>query len=77
MIALGPIGVLLYMLVYSICIRLLFTNKRKIFVALFILLFAMLCRIQWYGFIYAYKPIIFTLLFYFIFIHNIQRKETA
>ena len=72
MIAWGPIGVLIYTTIYAICIKALFKSSKKILIALFILSFSMLCRIQWYGFIYAYKPILFTILFYLIFIHNIR-----
>lgn len=75
MIAWGPVGVLLYSTVYALSIKLLFKSNKRISVALFILSFSMLCRIQWYGFIYSYKPILFTLIFYFIFIHNIKTKK--
>ncbi|MEE1232786.1 MAG: hypothetical protein U0L16_05940 [Phocaeicola sp.] len=75
MIAWGPVGVLLYSTVYALSIKLLFKSNKRISVALFILSFSMLCRIQWYGFIYSYKPILFTLIFYFIFIHNLKTKK--
>lgn len=75
MIAWGPAGVLLYSTIYALCMKKLFGSSKRISVALFILSFSMLCRIQWYGFIYSYKPILFTLLFYFIFIHNLKTKE--
>lgn len=75
MIAFGPLGVLFYMVVYALCIRLLFLSHKKVFIALFILSIVMLCRIQWYGFIYAYKPIIFTIIFCLIFI-NLQKSKT-
>ena len=75
MIAWGPVGVLLYSTIYALCMKKLFGSNKRISVALFILSFSMLCRIQWYGFIYSYKPILFTLLFYFIFIHNLKTKE--
>lgn len=65
MIAFGPLGVLLYSLVYALCVRKLFVCKSKFWVVLFLIFIVMLCRIQWYGFIYTYKPIIFSYIFYF------------
>lgn len=75
MIAIGPLGTLLYMMVYAFCIRLLFISQKKNFIALFVLSIVMLCRIQWYGFIYAYKPIIFTVIFCLIFIYLQKQKS--
>ena len=65
MIAFGPLGVLLYSLIYALCIRKLFVCRDRYFVVLFLVFIVMLCRIQWYGFIYTYKPIIFSYIFYY------------
>lgn len=66
MLAFGPIGVLFYSLIYALCFRKLFVHRSRFFVVLFLVFVIMLCRMQWYGFIYAYKPIIFSYIFYYI-----------
>lgn len=63
MLALGFIGVILYAFIYGGLMRFLFTKRSYIYSSIFLTLFIMVFRIQWYGIEYCYKPVIFSLFF--------------
>ncbi|MDE6272192.1 MAG: hypothetical protein K2M31_04205 [Muribaculaceae bacterium] len=65
MLAFGPIGVLAYAFVYGRILYYLFIKSRssRYAAAVFLTLVIMTFRTQWYGIIFCYKPVIFSLLF--------------
>lgn len=63
MLAFGALGPLLYIALYSAIIRLLFQKRDVYSTLLFLTMTVMAFRIQWYGVIYCYKPIIFSFIF--------------
>lgn len=75
MLAFGWFGVIIYITLYALLIRFLFQRKERFFVTLFLLMTAMSFRIQWYGFIYCYKPVIFSLLYYCYFCVQLYEKK--
>lgn len=60
----GKLGVLVYSFVYGLMIRFLFKYSRSTWwVTIMMMIFIMLqMRIQWYGFIYIYTPIMFAII---------------
>lgn len=69
MLAFGPIGVLSYAFVYAKILYLLFRKSRTSYYAsaVFLTLVVMVFRTQWYGFIFCYKPVIFSIIFCLLF----------
>ncbi len=73
MIAFGLLGTFLYVFVYASIIKALFIRHGNIATCLFILFVVMSFRMQWYGIIYCYKPVIFSILYCLIFINLAQK----
>lgn len=71
-ISMAFIGPILYYAIYAFLIKKIFIEKRGIKMLIFILFFAMQCRIIWYGVIYTYKPILMIAIFYYLFIRKYQ-----
>lgn len=63
MLAFGFIGPIIYILLFSLLIKYLFIKRNVYCTLLFLTLTVMAFRIQWYGIIYCYKPIIFSFIF--------------
>ncbi len=80
MLVFGPLGVLAYFFVYAKILYYLFLKSSKSYwaAAVFLTMVVMVFRTQWYGFIFCYKPIIFSILFCIVFrsrFKSILRKE--
>lgn len=75
-IAFGPFGVSLYLFLLGLSIKYLFKKGKAISNILFILMFVMFCRIVWYGIIYTYKPILFSIIIYYIIKTIIDKKQS-
>ncbi len=77
-LAFGPLGAIIYSILYTLIIRYLFKVKSRIMSAVFITLVIMSFRTSWYGMIYCYKPILFSILFCgtLIYISKGKSKET-
>lgn len=59
----GKIGVLLYAVMYGFLIRFLYLNKSRFAQVVMLVFIVLQMRIQWYGFMYIYTPILLTYLF--------------
>lgn len=77
MISMAFLGPILYYAIYAFLIKKTFTAGKGLRNLLFILIFAMQCRIIWYGFIYTYKPILMIALFYWLIIEKKKNKQTG
>lgn len=81
LLILGKWGLLLYPFLLGMLTRFLFNKKKMKFVLPFLLLFIMQLRMQWYGLIYYYTPVI--LLFFagcvidYVYENNYQLKPEA
>lgn len=58
----GKIGVIIYGLIYGFLVRFLFQNKRSIVALIAIIFLILQFRIQWYGIMYIYMPIWFSII---------------
>lgn len=64
----GKIGVLIYAFLYGALIRMLYTkNKNTLKISLLLVFIVLQMRIQWYGFLYIYMPVLLTYIFIKIF----------
>lgn len=75
MIALGLFGIFLYVFIYASIIKALFIRHGNIATCLFILFVVMSFRMQWYGIIYCYKPVIFSTIYCLIFMDMAKHKK--
>lgn len=69
MIAFGLLGIFLYVFIYASIMKALFIRHGNIATCLFILFVVMSFRMQWYGIIYCYKPVIFSTIYCLIFMY--------
>lgn len=58
----GAVGVLIYGFCYGLLFRLLFKYQNIVVSTIFVVLLVLQMRLQWYGLVYIYMPIFFTLL---------------
>lgn len=58
----GKAGVLIYSFIYGVFIKWVFTSRTQLGAILILLMVTQQLRIQWYGLVYAYSPILFTVL---------------
>lgn len=76
-IAFGFLGTFIYVFIYASIIKALFIRHGNIATCLFILFVVMSFRMQWYGMIYCYKPVIFSIIYCLVFIYMAKiRKKT-
>lgn len=75
MIAFGLFGTFIYAFIYALIIKALFIRHGNIATCLFILFVVMSFRMQWYGIIYCYKPVIFSTIYCLIFMDMAKSKK--
>ena len=77
MLALGPVGVLAYAWCYAKIIYYLFRKRHSRYAAvIFLTLILMVCRTQWYGMLYCYKPVLISCFFCYI-CKSLNRKTVS
>jgi hypothetical protein len=75
MLAFGPLGVVLYMVLMAVLIKYLFKHKTRLHYTIFLLFMIIISRIIWYGFIYTYKPAILCILFILFFNTSMKHSK--
>jgi len=60
----GRIGVIIYAFIYGLLVKYLFVSSNKYISIVAIIFFVLQFRIQWYGFMYIYSPIWFSIIMF-------------
>lgn len=77
MVAFGIFGTFLYTFIFALIIKKLFLRHGNIATCLFILFVVMSFRMQWYGIIYCYKPVIFSIIYCLIFMEMVKKTSKS
>jgi hypothetical protein len=75
MLAVGPIGVIVYLSFIAFFIRYFFNHRKVIHSIMFLLIMVYICRLVWYGLIYLTKSFILLFIIAFFIMYYLNRNS--